>query len=79
MPQPDGTVVLDGQVLATGADTHRQAWAVTVEHPGGSATDIEGSELGTFAIRGVPTDVSTMRLSDGRTEIVVETPLGSGW
>lgn len=78
LPEPGGTFLLDGQVLAPEADAEAQVWEVTVEYPGGIARNIEGTDLGTFSIAGVPADATGLRLSTGLIELVVEGPLGSG-
>lgn len=74
IPEPDGTVQLDGQVLS--ADTMAPVWAATVEQPSGSITDIGGDGDGCFSVSGVRSDATRLVLSNGLVEIEVPRPLG---
>ncbi len=67
-------VRLDGQVLT--ADPHAPVWSATIEHPGGTMTDISGDRDGCFAVDNVPMDATRLLLSNGVTEIEIIRPLG---
>jgi len=72
--EPHGIRHLDGQVLST--EPGPSVWEATVSQPGGPVVDIGGDEHGSFSVRGVRLDASSLALSNGQVTIMIDRPLG---
>ncbi|MEL7155692.1 MAG: hypothetical protein AAFN30_03730 [Actinomycetota bacterium] len=75
LPEPAGTVRIEGQVLA-GSEL-AAIWEVSARHHGGAQrTDIGGDANGSFAVDGVGLDLEVLVLSNGELDIEIHQPLG---
>jgi hypothetical protein len=74
LPESNDTIRLEGQVLTPQGVA--PVWQITVHHPGGRHTAIDGDANGSFAIDGVPLDTDRVVLSNGELDVEIDQPLG---